>query len=215
MLQTNRIYPVEEIPYPPSPWKLRGQMWMGLFKTDIPIQLPAGLQHVGDPNSLIVVLVRYLEGSVLCYDELAFGTLTRLGSRIGIYVDYIWVTDLASVWGGRRIWGLPKNLAEFHWDGSTVSVSDQQGPIASLQVDTSPASLPWLWAPTPGIGQLQDNNWVFTLGSLWGRFAGAGMHIQTWSERFGYHPANEPTFGFAAKPFRMRVPAGRVVTKKG
>ena len=213
MSQANRIQDVKEIPYPAPPWKMNGKLWMGMFKTDIPVELPGELKHLGDPHSLIVVLVRYLEGT-LRYDELAFGTLTRLGPHIGIYVDYIWVTDLASLWGGRRIWGLQKNLAEFQWDDdSTVSVSDEQGPIATIQVNDSPASLPWLWTPMPGIGQLDENQWVLTLGTMWARFSGAGLHIQAWSERFGYRPANEPVFGFAAKPFRMRVPAGKVIAR--
>ena len=104
MPDLNRLQTLKEVPYPAPPWKMKGQLWMGLFKADRPIPLPAGLKSLLDPRSLFVVLVRYLEGT-LCYDELAFGTLTRLGAWVGVYVDYIWVTELASVWGGRRLWG--------------------------------------------------------------------------------------------------------------
>lgn len=211
MSQLSRLQTVDEIPYPPPPWKMNGQMWMGLFKTDTPLQLPQGLQHLLDPHSLIVVLVRYL-GGTLQYDELVFGALTRLGSRMGIYVDYIWVDSLASVWGGRKIWGLPKNPADFTWNDSTVRVADRQGLIAEISVDKSPAKFPWLWMPTPGIGQLENGAWVFTIGGLWARVGRAGMQIEDWATRFDYRPKDDkPTFSFGAKPFRLYVPAAKVI----
>lgn len=211
MTQPSRLQTLEEIPYPPPPWKMNGQLWMGLFKTDRPVHLPADLNPVLNPCSLIVVLVRYLEGT-LAYDELAFGTLVRLGARFGVYVDYIWVDSLASVWGGRKIWGLPKNLAEFTWNASTVRVTDEHGLIASLSVDKSPASFPWLWMPMPGLGQLENGAWVLTVGQLWARLGGAGLHIEEWPTRFDYRPiGDKPTFSFAAKPFRMHVPAAKVI----
>lgn len=213
MESSNRLQQLEEIPYPPPPWKMKGQLWMGYFKSDAPVQLPTGLHHLFDPRSLIVTIVRYQEGT-LQYDELVLGTLVRLGGRVGIYVDYIWVTSLASVWGGRRIWGLPKNMAEFSWQDSTVRVTDDQGLIATIRVDAAPAGLPWSWLPIPmpGVGQLENNQWVFTIGQLWGRFGRAGMHIEEWAPaRFGYHPSHQPAFGFAAKPFRMQVPAAKIL----
>lgn len=214
MEPSSRLQKLDEIPYPPPPWKMKGQLWMGSFKSDLPVQLPASLNHFLDPNTLIVTIVRYQEGT-LQYDELVFGTLVRLGARIGIYVDYIWVTSLASVWGGRRIWGLPKNMAEFTWQDSTVRVSDDQGHIATISVDTSPASLlsTWLPIPMPGVGQLENHQWVFTVGQLWGRFGAANMQIQEWPTRFGYRPEKQPTFGFGVKPFRMQVPAAKILNE--
>lgn len=212
MSQLSRLQNVEETSYPAPPWNMKGQLWLGLFKTDMPVQLPAGLKRVLDSCSLLVILVRYLEGT-LRYDELAFGTLARLGTRLGLYVDYIWVTDLASVWGGRHIWKLPKNLAEFSWQDSIVRVTDGCGPIATVQVDRSPANWPWVWVPTPGIGQIDNRAWVFTVGSLWGRLGGAGMQIDDWSARFGYRPHHRPAFSVAAKPFRLHIPAAKVISR--
>lgn len=207
-----RLQTLEEIPYPPPPWKMKGQLWMGYFKSGAPVQLPAGLHHLLDPNALIVTIVRYQEGT-LRYDELVLGALVRVGGRIGIHVDRIWVDSLESVWGGRRIWGLPKNMAQFQWQDSTLRVTDDEGLIAVIRVDTSPASLPWTWLPIPmpGVGQLEDGRRVFTVGQLWGRFGSANMHIESWPDRFGYRPNHEPVFGFAAKPFRMEVPAAKIL----
>lgn len=213
MIQASRLQQLKEIPYPPPPWEMTGQLWMSTFKSDAPVQLPVGLKHFLDPNTIIVTVVRYLEGT-LCYDELVVGTLARLGARVGIYVDYIWVNSLESVWGGRHIWGLPKNLAEFTWDDSTVCVSDEQGPIATIQVDMTPGRFPWVWMPTPGIGQLENNQWAYTVGQLWVRPDRKDMQVEEWSTRFGYRLAPKPAFSIGAKPFRMRVPAAKVLKNK-
>lgn len=196
---------VEEVPYPPAPWKCSGQMWTGLFRSNIPRQLPDGLKHLLDPHFFIVSLIRYLEGT-LHYDEILFATPARLGVRLGIHVDDIWVNDLASLWGGRRIWGLPKNLADFTWKDSTVQISDEQGLIAKISVDMNPAPLPWMWLPTPGFGHL-DQSLTYFFGSMWARLGGAGMQIVEWPIRFAALQVNKPVVGVAAKPFvNMQVP---------
>ena len=210
MPQASRLQPVEEIPYPAAPWDMKGQLWMSAFKSDAPVQLPPGLKHFLDPKTIVVTVVRYLEGT-LCYDELIVGTPARLGARVGVYVDYIWVNSLASVWGGRRIWGLPKNLAEFAWDDSTVRISDEQGPIATITVDMTLGYSPWVWMPTPGIGQLENNQWAYTIGQMWARLGGRAMHIEEWSTRFAYRLAPKPAFSLGAKSFRMRVPAAKIL----
>lgn len=212
MERTGRLQKLEEIPHPPPPWEMIGQLWMGYYKASAPVALPVGLTHLLNPDSLIVTLIRYEQGT-LCYDELIFGTLIRAGAKIGIYVDSIWVDSLPSVWGGRRIWGLPKNMATFTWQDSTVSVSDDLGHIATIRVDTSPARLPWTWLPIPlpGVGQLENKQWLFSVGQLWGRFGRANMQIESWATRFGYQPLGQPIFGLAGKPFRMRVPAAEVL----
>jgi hypothetical protein len=211
MSPLSRLQSVEEAPYPPAPWDAKGQLWMGFFKTDTPVQLPAGLKYLLDPHSLLVTVVRYLEGT-LCYDELAFGTLARMGSRVGICTDCIWVTDLASLWGGRRIWGVPKNLAKFAWSDSTVRVTDEQGLIATIKVDMSPAKSPWVWMPSPAIGQLESGAWVYAVGGLWALFGGANMQVEEWSTRFGYQLGNKPALSFGAKPFRLHLPAAKVIS---
>ncbi len=196
---------VEEVPYPPAPWKCSGQMWTGLFKSNIPRQLPGELKHLLDPHLFIVSLIRYLDGT-LRYDEILFGTLARQGHRLGIYVDDIWVNDLASLWGGRRIWGLPKNLADFAWDGSTVRMSDEQGLIAKISVDLRPARLPWMWVPAPGFGHL-NQSLLYYLGGMCARLGASGMQIIEWPARFPAMQNSKPMISFGARPFvDMQVP---------
>src|SRR4051812_33530509 len=143
----------EEKPYPPPPWISDGQMWTGVYPVTSPPALPEGLRPFLDPSWVLLVFVRYLAGT-LRYDELVIGSLARRGLRVGIYVHDIWVDSEASLRGGRRIWGLPKELATFAWEGDTVHVADAEGPIATLSVDRSPAPSPRIWTIAPGFGRL-------------------------------------------------------------
>jgi hypothetical protein len=123
----------------------------------------------------------------------------------------MWVTDLASLWAGRRVWGLPKNLAEFAWKDSTVRIADGQGLIATIKMNIFPANLPPLWMPTLGMAQTENGNWLYTVGHLWARLGRAGISIEEWSPRFGYRPNEKPAFSFAASPFRLHLPAPKLI----
>ena len=199
-----------EVPYPPAPWKCSGQMWTGLFKSSIPRPLPGELKHLLEPHLFIVSMIRYLEGT-LKYDELLFATLARQGSQLGLHVDDIWVDDLASLWGGRRIWGLPKNLAKFTWDGSTVAISDALGPIATISLDTRPANLLWIPLLTPGFGPL-DGALLQYVGNMWARPGDARMQMLDWSARFPALQSNKPSFAVGFKPFvNMQVSLPKIL----
>ncbi|MBC7878131.1 MAG: acetoacetate decarboxylase family protein [Anaerolineales bacterium] len=209
----SHLQDVEEIPYPPAPWKCSGQIWIGIFKSHAPRPLPDDFKHLFDPHLFVVSLIRYLDGT-LRYDEILFSTPARLGARIGTHVDDIWVNDLASLWGGRRIWGLPKNLADFKWDESTVHITDDHGLIAKISVDMRPARSPLLWMPIPGFGHL-DQAWTYYVGSLWAHFGKAGMQIVEWPERFAALQNTKPSFSVAAKPFvEMQVPPPKILRSK-
>lgn len=199
--------------YPPAPWRSRGGAWCGVFQADAPLDLPSGLQPLGGSAAAqrrrIVALIRYLHGT-LRYDELIIGAIVRRGPYVGLYVDQIWVDDLASVWGGRRIWGLPKQLATFRWSSSSVQVADSSGPILSLTLDLRTALLPRLPLIVPAFG-LRDGRLVYTLGRVYARLGRAGMRLHDWSERFGYHVGSTPLLALAAKPMQTVISAPTVL----
>ncbi len=59
----------------------------------------------------------YGSGSVLEYNELIVtGALVSDGSKMAGWISHIYVDNVDSVAGGREIWGLPKELAEFTWE---------------------------------------------------------------------------------------------------
>ena len=85
--------------YPPSPWSLRGQLFLSLWRV--------GHRLVG------AAFVDYQEGSELTYAELLRATPTRVGRRLAVTITDIWVDSAASRDGGRALWAIPKDLAEF------------------------------------------------------------------------------------------------------
>jgi hypothetical protein len=210
----SHLQEIEEVPYPPAPWKCSGQIWSGFFKSAVPRELPADFKHILNPHIFIVTVIRYLEGT-LRYDELLFSTPAWLGARPGMYVNDIWVDDRASVWGGRRIWGLPKNLANFNWNESGVEISDDHGLITKITVDRSPSRSPLIWLPVPAFGHL-DQGWTYYIGSLWAHLGKTGMQINEWSSsRFNGLQSNTPMFGVAAKPFvQMQFPVPQILKVK-
>lgn len=195
------------VPYPAAPWRSRGGAWIGLFMADQPPALPAGLTPVLDPRVVGIALLRYLQGT-LQYDELIIGSFVRRGAYLGVYIQQIWVDDLRSLWGGRRIWGLHKELAAFDWQGATVRISDAAGPVVTLSVDPRTALLPRLPLPIPTFGRL-DGRWLFTVATARARVGRAGLRLDGWSDRFPYRLGSTPFAAAALKPFRLTVPPPR------
>lgn len=100
-------------PYPQPPWRMQGQMWLTLFhaRRGGPDR-PAGVYGVG--------LVDYQEGSPLTYGELLVArqiTVPAPEPTAGKHVTVtdIWVDSEPSRQGGRELWGVPKEIADFAW----------------------------------------------------------------------------------------------------
>jgi hypothetical protein len=94
---------------------------------------------------------RYGPGSTLEYSELIAGVVVRRGWRIGLRVTHIYVDSEASLEGGRAIWGLPKELAEFDWSEAGVTVTQGTRRICSVATSLKPGGIP-LWAPVRAVG---------------------------------------------------------------
>lgn len=200
-ININKTNKLTEVAYPPPPWYLGGNSWVGVFKSPIGAGIPIPLKPLINSQYLVVALIRYLHGS-LTYDELIIGSMARYKWRIGLFVHHIWVDDMSSLWGGRRIWGLNKEMAEFSWKEDTVEITDEHGQIASITVDQQKSSLPAIKLPVPSFGQI-GGDWVFTLGSIKTHLARTGMQINQWSERFPYQINGQPLYSIAGKPFDM------------
>lgn len=121
--------------YPPAPWNLRGKAIVGVQPIAIdqvrPL-LPPELDVVQVfPGKTLggIYIASYESGSILTYNELiVFCSLTRLGDRMGSWVTHIYVDEPKSVAGGREMWGLPKQMADFEWTtGSNPQVTVSQG----------------------------------------------------------------------------------------
>lgn len=133
------------VSYPPPPWNLAGHGVQTVHTVDIRDVRPLvpeelSIVQVWPGRTIgVVAFAHYGPGSVLEYDELIVApALVRHQGRIGVWVSHIYVDDPMSVRGGREIWGVPKELAEFEWqdDGSVGTVTARQNgmPICSTRV---------------------------------------------------------------------------------
>jgi acetoacetate decarboxylase len=118
-------------PWPPAPWTLRGRALHTVQL--VPVREVVAREVVPRTVKVVSVLpgftaggvyvARYGPGSTLEYSELiAVAALVRRSGRVGIWISDIFVDSDASIAGGRAIWALDKQRAEFEWSDDGVTV---------------------------------------------------------------------------------------------
>jgi hypothetical protein len=195
--------------YPPAPWQTHGGAWIGLFHTDRALLLPPDLRPLLGDRRVVVALIRHLTGT-LRYNEFIVGMYVRRGAVPGLYIQHIWVDNAASLWGGRRIWGLPKQLARFDWSGNTVAISAADAPIATVSIDPRTAYAPRIPMPVPILG-CRERRWLLALALASARLGRASIRLHDWSARLPYRPDSTPLLAVAMKPFHLKIPAPVVI----
>jgi acetoacetate decarboxylase len=103
------------VPHPPAPWRLTGDLWLSLFRVSGAHGRPDGLYGAA--------FVHYVEPSPLTYHELLVARLHRDPGLRAANITDIWVDSVDSMHGGRELWAIPKDLAEFER-------REEQGPVA-------------------------------------------------------------------------------------
>lgn len=131
------------MPYPTPPWTLQGHALLALHWVEtarVRPLVPAEFKLISVlPGKTLggVYFSRYDLGSVLQYSELIVApALVSYAGKIGAWVTHIYVDQADSVAGGREIWGLPKQLAEFLWEPgqpSHVTVRQQGQVLCALE----------------------------------------------------------------------------------
>ena len=145
--------------YPPAPWYLKGYAIQTLHLLDIESSrhlIPPELEIVSVlPGKTLggIYLSIYQSGSVLEYSELiVVAGLTRYQNQFGFWISHIYVDNEISVAGGREIWQLPKEMAEFTWKEGEIEVKQQDITLCRLNYNQDWYSLSTWWQP-----QLQAN----------------------------------------------------------
>ncbi|HEY9651724.1 MAG TPA: acetoacetate decarboxylase family protein [Coleofasciculaceae cyanobacterium] len=126
--------------YPQAPWTLQGHAIQTVQLIDIervrPL-IPSELQIISVwPGKTLggVYLSYYGSASVLKYSELiVVAGVVSYSGKIGGWVSHIYVDNIDSVAGGRDIWGLPKELAEFTWDKKICTASGYENFVLVRQ----------------------------------------------------------------------------------
>lgn len=137
------------MPYPQAPWILKGYAIQTLHLVNIDLVrplIPLELEIISvwpDKTLASVYLSNYGSGSALEYSELIIApALVNYQRKIGGWISHIYVDNADSVAGGREIWGLPKEIAEFTWEeGEHVTVHQGNQKLCSFKYNRQ--SLAW------------------------------------------------------------------------
>jgi acetoacetate decarboxylase len=133
--------------YPQAPWNLYGNALQSFHLIDLDkakALVPKDLEVIAVlPGKTLggLYFSIYEANSTLCYHELIVtAALVRYQGIIGAWISHIYVDHPESVAGGRNIWGLPKEMADFTWGEGDVRVA--QGNTALCQVQYGQVGLP-------------------------------------------------------------------------
>jgi hypothetical protein len=161
--------------HPPAPWRLGGPSVV--VPALVPLErarsaIAADLQVVPvAPGRTLggLIAVTYEPGSTLSYSELAVvAGLVRSGRHVGGWISHIWVDSQESVNGGRSIWKLPKDLADFvlerRADGSQRFAARAGGATLVRIEAAAPRGRAPLGSLVPMISASDDGEHWFTLG---------------------------------------------------
>lgn len=151
--------------YPPPPWNLKGYAILTFNLLDIEKArafVPPELEIVAVlPSKTLggVYLSAYESGSVLQYNELIVTSgLTRYQGQTSSWISHIYVDNATSVAGGREIWGLPKEMADFSWKDHEVRVSQSDRNLCSLKYQRNWSNLATWWKPRFSAGSFGGLN---------------------------------------------------------
>ncbi len=133
--------------FPPAPWKLTAHAYVGTF-----LMPSKDLNEAAPPNTKPLRLFGrsvvgaaffvYEEPSPLTYNEIMATMLVRHGWRIRVTVTNIWVDSEASRDGGRALWAIPKELAEFEIKPAVSYVAATIGTLTVKRCRSLPFGLP-------------------------------------------------------------------------
>jgi Acetoacetate decarboxylase (ADC) len=186
------------VTYPPAPWRLRGEMFGAVLRLPrgaVPADLvPVHTRSRRRDGSVIAVAawVDYQPGSVLTYRELMVVSMTGLAMPLTGTVLRIWVSSVESLMGGRKLWRIPKDLAEFTF--GTGEAGDRRGTFTgSIRADGREQAsyrfvprftVPGKWPSLMAVDQDTETGQRHTLSSMRGRLqVGRGnLHVPDDSE---------------------------------
>lgn len=195
--------------YPPAPWDLTAHAYVGVFTVPARLladQAPPGTRPLSVLGRTLVgtAYFVYEEPSPLTYHEVMATMLVRDGWRVRVTITRIWVDSVASREGGRALWAIPKELADFTVEPHRSYESAAAGiPIGTLTVGrtrTVPLRLPIGFS----VAQERDHRTLVTKVRGRGRI---GVAKSAWSFAatgpLGYLAGRTPLLSLVLRPLRI------------
>lgn len=191
--------------YPAEPWDLHGHALVGVFL------LPKGTapppHHAGTPRIRLfgrtivaAAFFRYDEPSPLTYDEIMATQLVREGLRPRVSITHIWVDSPASRDGGRDLWAIPKELAEFERETDRSYVARTIGRLRVSRLRMLPFRLPVAFRLA------QDRDGALVVSPVRGRVR-LGLVRGSWTfdrdGALGFLAGRRPILTLAIRPFHL------------
>lgn len=206
------------MPYPQAPWTLQGYAIQTLQLLDIDRVRPFIPSELNIIPVLLgktlggVYLSYYGQGSVLEYSELiVIAGIVNYSGKFGGWVSHIYVDNPDSVAGGREIWGLPKEMADFTWEHDN-RVTVQQGNQTLCTLNCDRQGFGWRqWLGASSFSTLEHNLLLFP-AELDSRLGLVGSKLEIPSESpFAKLNIGQPLLTVRADNMQLKVGAPDVV----
>ncbi|MGL5063309.1 MAG: acetoacetate decarboxylase family protein [Microcoleus sp.] len=213
--------------YPSAPWKLRGYAVQTLQLVDVVrvrSLVPSELGIISFlPGKTLggIYISSYGLDSAIEYNELiVVSAIVNYCGKWGAWVSHIYVDNPNSVAGGREIWHLPKELAQFSWEGSdSVKASSLGYRVTVRQGNCQLCSLNYskqiLAVPLPFSGNafsVDRSNLLLFKGELTARIGLIGGQLEIPSEsHFSYLNLEQPLLTAACENLHLTVKAPEVI----
>ncbi|WP_446877698.1 acetoacetate decarboxylase family protein [Phormidesmis sp. 146-33] len=207
--------------YPQAPWTLKGYAFLSLHLVEIAKAspfIPVELAIVPSlPGKTLggVYLSQYTKGDLTYNELIVVAGLVSWQGTIGAWVSHIYVDNPDSVAGGREIWGLPKEMAEFRWEsGESGSVTVRQGDqLLCAMRSTGRFSLLRQRFSFPGFSQ-QDGRFLVFNSTAQANFGLVGVNLDIpQSSPFGRLINSPPVMAVSADSLDLKVDAPKIVGK--
>ena len=191
--------------YPPEPWDLHGHAHVGMWllprdRTPAPHSPATKVVTIFGRAIVCAAFFVYEEPSPLTYNEIMSTVLVREGWRIRVSITHIWVDSEASRDGGRALWAIPKDLADFDVVPHTSYAAQGIGSLAVKRVRRLPWALPIRFKIA------QDREGSLLVSSVKGHIR-YGNTTGRWSFAadgpIGFLAGRKPLLTLASKPFHL------------
>jgi hypothetical protein len=191
--------------YPAEPWDLHGHAYIGVWllprdRTPAPHSPATRTVTIFGRAVVCAAFFVYEQPSPLTYDEIMATVLVRQGWRPRVSITHIWVDSPASRDGGRELWAIPKDLAEFEVAAHESYAARGIGSLALRRV----RRLPW---PLPlAFRVAQDRNGAVLVSPVRGRLR-LGIGSARWALAadgpLGFLAGRRPLLTLAVRPFHL------------